>query len=144
MLAIVVHQANEYYQDLHHNAPLDWTVHHIPSGYMDIDVCLKAMNQWSNTCSASHVNNKMLFLDGHDSRFDDRALIQMQIKNIQTFILKAGDSINGQPDENGPNSKMNAIYNILKSKWMPKYGTTSFQPHHMNSVLVETWKAFTV
>ena len=68
----------------------------------------------------------------------------MQIKNIQTFILKAGDSINGQPDENGPNSKMNAIYNILKSKWMPKYGTTSFQPHHMNSVLVETWKAFTV
>ena len=27
---------------------------------------------------------------------------------------------------------------------MLKYGTTRFQPHHMNSVLVETWEAFTV
>ena len=27
---------------------------------------------------------------------------------------------------------------------MLKYGTTRFQPHHMKSVLVETWEAFTV
>ena len=27
---------------------------------------------------------------------------------------------------------------------MLKYGTMRFQPHHMNSVLVETWEAFTV
>ena len=27
---------------------------------------------------------------------------------------------------------------------MLKYGTTRFQPHHMNSVLVEIWEAFTV
>ena len=68
----------------------------------------------------------------------------MQIKNIQPFILKAGESINDQPNENGPNSKINYLYNILKSKWMLNYGTTRFQPHHMKSVLVEIWEAFKV
>ena len=68
----------------------------------------------------------------------------MQIKNIQPFILKAGDSINYQPNNNGPNSKLKALYNISKAKWMLKYGTTRFQTHHINYVLVETWEAFTV
>ena len=41
--------------------------------------------------------------DGHDSHLDDRALTQMQSKNIQPFILKAGDPINDHPNDNGPN-----------------------------------------
>ena len=138
MPPIVVHQAKEYSQDIHHSIPLDWTVHHTPSGYMDIDGWLKAMTQFSNICGASPVNNQIIFFDGHDSHFYDLALTYMQSKNIQPFILKVGDSINNQPNENGPNSKLKALYNISKAKWMLKYGTTRFQPHHMNSVLVET------
>ena len=126
-------------QDLHHNIPLEWTVHHTSSGYMDIDGWLKAMTQFSNICGASPVNNQILFFDGNDSHFENRALTQMQIKNIHPFILKAGDSINDQSDDNGPNSKLNDLYNHSKAKWMLKYGNTRFQPHHMNSVLVETW-----
>ena len=68
----------------------------------------------------------------------------MQSKNIQPFILKAGYSINDQPNDNGPNSTLKALYNILKAKWILKYGTTRFQPHHMNSILVEAWGAFKV
>ena len=49
-----------------------------------------------------------------------------------------------QPNDNGPNSKLKALYNISKSKWMLNYGTTRFQPHHMNSILVETWESFIV
>ena len=111
---------------------------------MDRDGWLKAMTQFSNICGASPVNNQILFFDGHVSHFDNRALTQMKIKNIHPFILKAGDSINDQINDNGPNSKMKALYNILKAKWMLKYGTTRFQPHHMNSVLVEAWEAFKV
>ena len=103
---------------------------------MDGDRWLKAMNQFSNICGASPVNNQILLFDGHDSHFSDRSLTQMQIKNIQPFILKSGDSINDQPNDNRPNSKLKALYNILKAKWMLKYGTTRFQYHHMNSVLV--------
>ena len=73
---------------------------------MDRDGWLKSMTQFSNICSASPVNNQILFFDVHDSHFDNRALTQMQSKNIQPFILKAGDYINDQPNDNGPNSKL--------------------------------------
>ena len=118
MPPVVVHQAKEYSQDLHHDIPLDWTVHHTSSGYMDRDRWLKAMTQFSNRCGASPVNNQILFFDGHDSQFDDRALTQMQIENIQPFILKVEDSINDQPNDNRPNSKLKALYNISKAEWM--------------------------
>ena len=97
MPPVIIQQAKEYSEDLHHNIPLDWTVHHTSYGYMDRDGWLKAMTQFSNICGASPVNNQILFFDGHDSHFDDRSLTQMQSKNIQPFILKAGDSINDQP-----------------------------------------------
>ena len=140
----VIHQAKEYSEDLHHKIPLDWTVHHTPSSYMDRDWWLKSMTQLLKICSASPVNNQILFFDGHNSHFDGCSLTQIQRKNIHTFILKAGDSINDQPNDNGPNSKLKALYNILKYKWMLNYGKTRFKPHHMNYVLVETWEAFTV
>ena len=94
------------------------------------------MTQLSNICGASPTNNHILFFHGHDSHFDDPSLTQMKIKNIQPLILKVGDSINDQPNEKRPNSKLKALYNISKSKWILKYGTTRFQHHHMKSVLV--------
>ena len=63
------------------------------------DRWLKAMNQFSNICGTSPINNQRLFFDGHDSHYDDCDLTQMQNKNIQPFILKAGDSINDQPND---------------------------------------------
>ena len=96
---------------------------------MDRDGWLKAMTQLSKICDASPVKNQILFFDVNNSHFYDRSLTQIQIKNIQPFILIAGDSINDQPNDNGSNSKLKALYNILKAKWMLKYGTTRFQPH---------------
>ena len=68
----------------------------------------------------------------------------MQSKNIQPFILKVGDSINDQPNDNGPNLTLKDLYNISKANRILKYGTTRFQPHHMKYVLVEAWGAFNV
>ena len=67
---------------LHHNIPLDCTVHHTPSGYMYRYGWLKAMTQFSNICSASSFNNQILFFYGHDSHFYDRSLTQMQMKIV--------------------------------------------------------------
>ena len=144
MPPVVVQQSKEYSQDIHHNIPFDWKVHLTPSGYMDRDGWIKDMTKLSNICSASPVNNQILLSDGHVSHFDDHALTQMQRKDIQTFILKVGDSINNQPNDSGPNSILKSLCNGLKDNWMLKYGTTRFQPHHMNSVVVEIWEAFTV
>ena len=100
------------------------------------------MTQLSNICGASPVNNQILFFDGYNSHFDDDALRQMMYKNIQPFVLKSGNSINDQPNDNVPNAKLKSLYNMSKSAWMLKYGTTKFSPHHMKSVLFEAWYAF--
>ena len=84
------------------------------------------MTKFSNTCGASPVNNQILFFSGHNIQFNNCALTQMQRENIQIFILKAVESINDQPTDNGHNSELKAIYNILKDKWILKYGTTRF------------------
>ena len=102
------------------------------------------MTQLSNICGASSVNNQILYFNGHDSNFGDHSLTQIQSKNFQPFILKAGDSINDQPNDNTPNSTLKSPYNITKAEWMLKYGIIRFQPHHMSYVLVEAWDAFKV
>ena len=109
---------------------------------MNIDGWLKYMTQFSNICGASPVNNQILFFDGNDSNFDDDALKQMMRKKIRPFVLKLGNSINGHPNDNGPNNKLKSLYNVANSVWLMKYGTKNLSPHHMNSVLVETWDAF--
>ena len=109
MLPIILHQAKEYYQDLHYNFPLGWIVHHTPSGYMDIYGWLKAMTQFYNICGAYLVNNQILFFDGHDSHFDDGALRIMIFKKIQPFVPKYGNPTNDQPNYNGPNTKLKSL-----------------------------------
>ena len=109
---------------------------------MGIYMWLKFMTQLSNVCGTSPVNNQILFFDGKYSHFNNGALTQMMCKNIQHFFLKSGDSINDQPNDNVPNAKLMSLYNMSKSAWMLKYGTTKFSPHHMKSVLVEAWYAF--
>ena len=84
------------------------------------------MNQLYNMCGVSHVKNQILFFNGRDNHFDDQTLTKLQRKNIQTFILESGDSIYNQPNDNGPNSKLRALYNILKAKFMLIYGTMRF------------------
>ena len=118
--------------------PTGWTVKQTVSGYLDRDRWLKSMTQFSNVCGASPVNNQILFFDGHDSHFDKCTQRQMKCKNIQPFVVKSGKSINDQPNDNGPNAKLNSLYNVVKSAWILKYGTNKFSPHHMNSVLVES------
>ena len=91
MPPIIVHQSKDYSEEIHFNIPLEQTVHHTPSGYMDRDGWLKATTQLSNICGASPVNNQILFLDEHASHFDDLALRKIKYQNIQPFLLNVDD-----------------------------------------------------
>ena len=102
------------------------------------------MIQLSTVCGASTINNKIMFLDGHDIHFNDLDLSYMEDRNIQPFALKSGDSGNDQPNENGPNVKLKSRYNDAKVSWMLNYGMEKFLPRRMNSILVEAWGAFKV
>ena len=114
MPPIIAHQAQEYYQYLHYNIPLDWIVHDKPYVYMDRYGWLKYITQLSNICGASLVNNHILFFDGHGSHFDNGTLIKMMCKNIQPFVLKSGNSINDQPNDNGPNAKLRLVKFLIR------------------------------
>ena len=94
------------------------------------------INQFSNVYIASPVKNLKFFLNGHDSHFDYRALRYMDLQNIKSFVLKAGDPTNDQPNDNVPNSKLKSLYNEAKATWMLKYKMTKFLSYHMNFVLV--------
>ena len=102
------------------------------------------MTQFSSICGASPVNNQIIFFYGHDSHFGDRALIQMKYINIQPFVPKLGNSINNQPNDNAPNSKLKSLYNVAKAGWMLKYVTETFLPYHINYVSAKAWDTFKV
>ena len=123
-----------------------WTVHHTPSGYVDRDGWLKAVPQFYNICCASPVNNQILFFYGHDSHFDDRALTQMQREKTSPSYLKWVTPSTNIPVTTGltKNLRLSISTKHLKVKWMLKYGTSRFQHHHMNSILVKTWEVFTL
>ena len=142
MPPMIVNQEANYTQDLHWNLPSDWLVHNTPLGYMDSDGWVKAMSLFSRTCGASKITPQVLFFDGHDIHFDDRATNPLRYHHIYQFILKAGDSTNDQPNYNAPNLKLKRYYSIAKVKWQRQHGTTKFTPAHMNSVLVEMWHPF--
>ena len=101
MPPIIVHQTKDYSKYIHYSVPLEWIVHHTPSGYMYIDGWPKSMTQLSNICGASPSNNQILLFDGYESNFDDGTLRQMIFKNIQPFVIKYGDTINDHSNDNG-------------------------------------------
>ena len=103
---------------------------------------MKSMSLFSRTCVASNINPQVLFFDGHDSRFDKKAKHLLRSHHISPFILKAGDSTNGRPNDNGPNLKLKRYYGIAKLKWQRQHGNMKFTPDHTNSVLVEMWHLF--
>ena len=125
---IIAHQSKEYSQGIHLNIPLELIVRHTPSGYMDRDKCIKSMTQLFNVYSASPTNNQMICLDGHSSHFGDGALRKLMCKNIQLFVLKSGEFISNQPNDNDPNAKLNSIYNVANNTWILKYGMTKCLP----------------
>ena len=137
MPPVIIHQAENYTQDLHRNLPSDWLVHNMPLGYKDRNGWMKAMNLFSSTCGASKLNPQVLFFDDHDSHFYDRAKHLLRSQHISSFILKAGDSTNDQPNDNGTNLKLERYCVIAKVKWQRHHGAMIFTPAHMNSVLVE-------
>ena len=139
MPPVIFHQAENYTQDLHWNLRSDWIVQNTPSEYMDRDGWIKAMSLFSRACGVIKLNPQVLFFDGHDRHFNDRATHLLQSHHTFPFTLKAGNSINDHPNNNGPNLNLKRYYGIVKLKWQRQHGTMKFTPAHMNYVLVEMW-----
>ena len=74
--------------------------------YMDRDGWIKEMMHFKSVCGSNNINSIVLFYDDHYSHFEDRAIHILRSHHIKPFILKAGDSGNGHPNDDVPNLKM--------------------------------------
>ena len=138
----LVHQGTRHTQDLHYNIPSDWVVHHSLSGYIDNDGWLKSMYHFDSMCFSSTLNSQVLLHDGHGRKFDDRALYILWSYHIQSFFLKAGGSVHDQFNDNFPNLKLKNLYGCAIMKWKRSHGYLNFTLAYMNTILVESWRAF--
>ena len=91
--SVMMHHRTHYIQDQYYNIPSDWVVHNSPSGHMDCDEWIKAMDHFSSVCCSSPLIPNVLSYDFHDRHFDDGALNILHIHHIQSLILKASDSV---------------------------------------------------
>ena len=130
----IVHKSSGWSEYLSMCLPGNRMVHNAPSGYMDIDVCLKTTKSFSKLAGSSVLNPEFDFFDGHDSHWDADTLDKMQKSFIYACFLKSGNSENDQSDDNGPNACFKECYNEAKSIWNEKFGTTVFTPLCMNMV----------
>ena len=95
-------------------------------------------------CFYYHIKPQVLFYDGNYSHFDDRELDIFRKHHIQYFILKAGDYVHYQTNDNGPKMKLKSLYVNAIMNWMRHHGTLKFTSSQMDYVLVETWEAFKI
>ena len=139
----MVHQITHYNQDIHwHNISSDWVLHHLLSVYMYHNGWNKSMSHFPSMCCSSPLNTQSLFCDEHNSHFDYSSLKILQSHQIHYFIQKEGDSMNDQPNDKGPNLKLNNLYDNTIMNWVRKHGNLNLNPSHMNDILVETCEAF--
>ena len=102
------------------------------------------MSYFTSGCCPSTLNIQVLFYDSHYIHFYYRSFNILKSHHIHSFTLKVGDSVNDQPNNNGPNLNLNILYGNVIMKWMRKHGTLKFTPAHMNSVLFEKWESLKI
>ena len=106
----IVHHSENCTQNIHYNIPKYCLVHNTPSRYIYRDGWTKSMMNFKTVCGANKLNLQVLFYDGHDSHFDNMSVHILRSHHIKPFVLKAGDSVNDQPNDNGPNIKPKGLY----------------------------------
>ena len=111
---VMVRQITHYTKYLQYNIPSYWAIHNSPSRYMDHDGWHKFMSNFPSVCFSSTLYPQVLIYGGHDRYFYYRALGILLKQNIHYFILKVGDSVHDQPNDNGPNMKLNNLYGDAK------------------------------
>ena len=142
MLPVIGHQALKYTKDLRYNSLKYWLVHNTPYGYMESDDWTKATIHLKTVCGEDKLNTKFLFYYGNGSRFEHRAIHIILYRNITPFVLKGGDSVNEQPNDNGPNHNLKGIHGQSRISCQRQHVTLKFKTSYMDAVLVVKWSAF--
>ena len=94
------------------------------------------MAHFKSICCYYPLNPQVLLYDIHDSPFDDRTLNILRSHQIQSFILKAGNSVHEHLNNNGQNLKLKNFNGNERMNSISKHVTIKFTMAHMNTILV--------
>ena len=122
--------------------PSDWIVHATPSGYQDHDGFLKVCTQFLEYCGPKRP--QYVYMDGHDSHFDSEALDLLASNHVFVFFLKSNNSEENQPNDNGPNSALKALYDLHYDDWLHQYDGIPYNGAFFNTVFVPAWRGWKV
>ena len=137
-----VHWVENYTQYLHYNIKKYWVFHNTPSGYIDRNVLMKEMMHFKTICGANNINPQVLLYDWHVSHFDKRDIHILLLHHTKTVMIKTGESINEQPNYNGPNLKMKGLYGQSRMNWQRHNGIPKLKTNQR--AIVESTSPVTV
>ena len=90
------------------------------------------MAHFSSACVSSPPNPQVIFYDVHVIHFGIRGINLIQSHHIQALILKSGDYVHDQTNNNNPQLSLNKLYGNAGMNWMNKNGTLKFTPAQIN------------
>jgi len=124
------------------------SVHCSPSGYNDRAGFLKIAQHFLTHAPGAGKHDLFLFIDGHDSHWCPEALQLLKTNKVHVFFLRAANSENDQPNDNGPNAHIKALHSEMVEARMcalaesGDFRTTKMCAQLFNEIFQATWAAF--
>mmetsp|Transcript_18940 Transcript_18940/g.36829 ORF Transcript_18940/g.36829 Transcript_18940/m.36829 type:complete len:151 (-) Transcript_18940:197-649(-) len=126
--------------------PHGMLVHNNAAGYNDRDGFLAICEHFvKHVCAVDPDRKRFLFIDGHDSHFNPRALRLLLANNVFPFFLRANNSSVDQPNDNGPNAVVKSNYGVCYDKKFASLNrgglarSTTMNPSIFNEIFLEAW-----
>ena len=94
-----------------HWLPEGWLTLQNPSGYNDQSCFMKWCVHFVKSVPRRNTSVYIfLCMDGHDSHFNSKALAYLKTYNVFVFFLRSNNSALDQPNDNGSNAALKALY----------------------------------
>lgn len=118
------------------------------AGYNDQDCFLRIARQFIARAPFLRSEDSeplYLFIDGHHSHKSPEALAELLAANIHVFFLRAGNSDNDQPNDNGPNSALKSLYAKHHDRFFSGVDSSftrvqAMSPPVFNQIFLSAWQ----
>lgn len=97
--------------------PDKWYFHSTPSGYMDAEGFRAVAESFIAYTKPRPDYPMFLFIDGHESHWDSRALNYLLDNNVYVLFLTSNNSNNDQPNDMGNNAQLKQHYSHEIERW---------------------------
>ena len=127
--------------NLANQLPSTWGVAQSPSGYVVAGIWRRACAHLINSLPARRPY--FLYMDGYAAHFDEFALNLLRNAHVYIIFLRAQNSENDQPNDNGLNAILKRCYDVCYATWKGEtsaHAVMTFRPCFFNLILLRAWE----